>query len=121
MEILKRYIPLIATLVAAGLAAATAAATDNHVTNVEWINIAIAVVSAGAVFTSPNLPGATYVKFAISMIAPVLAFAASAITDGISVSEWLQIGVIALGPIVVLIAPSPITQAMSGSTTGSNP
>lgn len=117
MESMKRYIPLFATLAAAGLGAAVAAATDNHITNVEWINIAIAVVSSAAVFTSPNIPGATYVKFAISMIAPVLAFAASAITDGISVSEWLQIGVIALGPIVVLIAPSPVTQAMSANSS----
>jgi hypothetical protein len=110
---MKRYIPLIATLIAAGLGTAVAAYTDGVITNAEKVNIAISIVGAGGVFTAPNIPGATYVKFAISMISPVLAFLASAITDGVSTSEWLQIGVIALGPIVVLAAPSPVTQAMS--------
>lgn len=114
---MKRYIPLFATLVAAGLGAAVAALSDGVFTDEEKIIVASSVVGAASVFTGPNIPGATYVKFALSMISPVLAFAVSAITDGISVSEWLQIGVIALGPVVVLAAPNPVSQAMSAKDT----
>lgn len=110
-----KYAKLLAVIVAAGLMAAVAAYTDGVFTTVEKINVAIAVVSAGSVFAAPNVPGAMYTKSILAVLGAVLVFLTSAITDGISTSEWMQIGVIALGALGVYAVPNSTTEVRSAN------
>src|SRR5688500_8362674 len=100
------YAKLIAAVIGAGLAAAVAAFTDGQITNVETINIAIAVVGAASVFAAPNVPGAMYTKSILAVLSAVLVFLTSAITDGINTAEALQIGVVALTALGVYAVPN---------------
>lgn len=109
------YAKLIAAVIGAGLAAAVAAFTDNVVTPVEKINIAIAVVGAAAVFAAPNVPGAMYTKSILAVLSAVLVFLTSAITDGVSTSEWLQVGVISLTALGVFAVPNSTSEVRSSA------
>lgn len=110
-----KFAKLIASVIGAGLAAAVAAFTDNDITNVEKINIAIAVVTAASVFTAPNVPGAMYTKSILAVLGAVLVFLTSAITDGVNTAEWLQVGVIALTALGVYAVPNSTDEIRSSS------
>jgi len=96
---------LLAVLVTA-ITAIVAALTDNVITNVEWINVGIAAAGAAAVFAAPNVPGARYTKAVLAVITAVLTFFVTAVTDGISAAEWMQVLVIAAGAIGVYAVPN---------------
>lgn len=99
---------LLAVLVTA-ITAIVAAMTDGAVSNVEWINVGIAAVGAAAVFAAPNVPGAKYTKAILAVLAAVLTFFVTAVTDGISTAEWLQVLVIAAGAVGVFAVPNKPT------------
>lgn len=101
------YAKSILAVVAAGLSAAIVALTgDNTIGDVETINIAIAVVTAAAVFAGPNVPGATVTKMVLAVLGAVLTLAVNLIVDGITISEWLQLGVAALAALGVYAVPN---------------
>jgi hypothetical protein len=109
-----KYAKLLTAVAVAILAAAVAAMTgDQYISNVEWINIAIAGVGACSVFAAPNVPHAMFTKTIIAALTAVLAFLVSAITDGVSTSEWLQIGVIAAGAFGVFAIPNKTDEVLS--------
>ena len=91
-----QYAKWIAAAVGTVLSAAIAALTDNVVTDVEWINIAIAGVGSLAVFTAPNVPGSLYTKAILAALMAVLQALVSLISDGITAAEWMQLAVAAL-------------------------
>ena len=103
-----QYAKWIAAAVGTVLSAAIAALTDNVVTDVEWINIAIAGVGYSgsmrptlgvgslAVFTAPNVPGSLYTKAILAALMAVLQALVSLISDGITAAEWMQLAVAAL-------------------------
>jgi len=99
---------LLAVLVTV-ISAVVAALTDNTVTNVEWINVAIAGAGAAAVFAAPNVPGSRYTKAILAIVTAVLTFLVTVITDGITASEWLQVLVIAAGALGVYAVPNKPT------------
>ncbi|QIQ62935.1 hypothetical protein SEA_MOAB_50 [Streptomyces phage Moab] len=99
---------LLAVLVTV-ISAVVASLTDNTITNVEWINVAIAGVGAAAVFAAPNIPGSRYTKAVLAVLTAVLTFLVTVITDGVSSAEWLQILVIAAGAIGVYAVPNKPT------------
>lgn len=96
---------LLAVLVTA-ITAIVAAMTDNVISDVEWINVGIAATGAAAVFAAPNVPGAKYTKGILAILAAVLTFFVSAVTDGVSTAEWLQALVIAAGAVGVIAVPN---------------
>lgn len=100
------YAKLVAAVIAAGLSAAVAALTDGTIGQGEAINIAIVVVGACAVFAAPNVPGAPVTKAVIAVLTAVLTLAASLITDGLNLSDWLQLAVAALGALGVYAVPN---------------
>lgn len=101
------YAKSLLAVVGAGLSAAIVALTgDNAIDAVEGINIAIAVVTAAAVFAGPNVPGARITKFVLAALGAVLVLAVNLIADGITVSEWLQLGVAALASLGVYAVPN---------------
>lgn len=101
------YAKALAAVLAAVLSAVAAAFTgDNYISPVEWINVAILGVSAASVFSAPNVPGARYTKAVLAVLAAVLTLAVNLIADGITVSEWLQLGVAAVGALSVYVVPN---------------
>lgn len=102
MNYLKAVAAVVATVAAAVVAALTG---DGVISNVEWVNVAIAGAGALAVFTAPNVPGARYTKLILAAISAVLVFLVSAITDGVTATELIQLVVVALGALGVYAAP----------------
>jgi peptidoglycan/LPS O-acetylase OafA/YrhL len=101
------YAKALAAVVATVLSGVVAALTgDNVIGNVEWINIAILGVGALAVFTGPNVPGARITKAVLAVLSAVLVLLVNLIVDGVTISEWMQLGVAALGALGVYAVPN---------------
>lgn len=101
------YAKSVLAVVVAGISAAIVALTgDNSFSDVELINIAIAVVTAAAVFAGPNVPGARVTKMVLAVLGAVLTLAVNLIVDGVTLSEWLQLAVAAAGAIGVYAVPN---------------
>jgi hypothetical protein len=119
------YTKAIASLVVTGLTAYITAASDDVVTTVDWISIAIAVLAAaGIIWAIPNTPSwlATYGK---SLAAALIAGLSSIIIgiqqgdNGLSQTEIITaiVGFIAaLG--VVAVAPNAASSDPVNPTTG---
>lgn len=104
---MTQYAKFFAAVVATVLTALSAALFgDNTISATEWVNVAIAGVGAAAVFAAPNVPGARYTKTVIAVLTAVLTVLASAIVGGITVTEWIQIGLAALGAVGVYSVPN---------------
>lgn len=74
---------------------------DNVISNPEWVNVAIAAVTAAAVFAAPNVPGARYTKTILAVLGAALTVLASAIIGGVTPTEWIQIVLAAAGAVGV--------------------
>ena len=101
------YAKMGAAVVATVLSALVVALTgDQVVDDVEWINVAVIAVAAAGIFTAPNIPGSRYTKAVLAVLAAVLTLLVNLIADGITVSEWMQLGVVALGALGVFAVPN---------------
>lgn len=121
MDYRKAVAAVVATVLSAILAALTG---DQSLSPVEWVNVAIAAVGAAAVFAAPNVPGARYTKSVLAVLAAVLVVLNSAITGGVTMEEWLQIGLAALGALGVYAVPNSESQAAhlrGAATLGEKP
>lgn len=102
MDVIRPYWKSVVAVLVAVLSAAQAALfNDQVISSTEWVNVAIAGVTAAAVFAAPNVPGAVYTKAILAALGAVLTVLASAIIGGISPSEWIQIALAALGTVAV--------------------
>lgn len=93
------------------LAAATflvTALSDDVLALDEGINLGIVLLGAVGVYWVPNAPEnvAKYAKSAIAFLTAGAIATLSFLTDGVSTTEWLQIGVAALAGIGVTIIPN---------------
>ena len=103
MTYAKSLLMVVATVVSALI---VALGGDQAIDSVEWVNVAIAGVTAAAVFTGPNVAGATITKFVLAALGAVLTLLVNVISDGVSLSEWLQLLVAALGALGVYAIPN---------------
>jgi hypothetical protein len=94
---------VVATILSAVIASLTG---DSVIGDVEWINIAISGVGALAVFAGPNVPGARVTKAVLAVLSAVLVLLTNLIVDGVTISEWMQLGVAALGALGVYAVPN---------------
>lgn len=99
----KSLLSLAAAVVSALIVALTG---DNYIDTVELINVLIAAVTAAAVFTGPNVPGARVTKFVLAVLGAVLTLAVNLVADGITASEWLQLLSAAIGAALVYAVPN---------------
>ncbi|MET9262424.1 hypothetical protein [Amycolatopsis sp. NPDC004079] len=84
-----QYAKAAAAVLAAGASAALAALTgDQTISPLEWVNILIAIATAAAVFTAPNVPGASVTKAALAAIMTGLTAAANIVAADSSTSWW---------------------------------
>lgn len=93
------------------LAAATflvTALSDDNLSQDELVNLGIVVVGAIGVYWAPNLSAnvTKYFKTAVAFVTAALVSLLSFLSDGISTTEWLQIGIAALAAIGVFIVPN---------------
>lgn len=95
------YKSIVAVIVAILSAVQAALFNDQVISPTEWVNVAIAGVTAAAVFAAPNVPGAVYTKAVLAALGAVLTVLTSAIVGGITTSEWIQIILAALGTVGV--------------------
>lgn len=94
----KSFLAVVVTILSAILAALTG---DEVISNPEWVNVAIAGVTAAAVFAAPNVPGARYTKAILAVLGAGLAVLSSAIIGGVTQTELIQIAVAAAGAVGV--------------------
>lgn len=108
-----------AAIVAAVLVVFAAAITDNSITTAEAVNMAIAFVTAGAVWLARNGEVGTpvfrrYLRGILAFTGAALALLASVLSDGVTLSEWTQIVLAGLGAIGVVAftdGQSPLPEA----------
>lgn len=113
-ESIMNYAKALAAVVATVLSGVIAALTGDSVIDIgEWINVAILTAGALAVFTAPNVPGASITKAALAVITAVLMLAVNLIAGGLDVTEWLQLGMAALGALGVYAVPNTPSQVVS--------
>lgn len=84
------------------------ALADDTLSVEELLNLAVAVVGAIVVYAVPNFPSTVgrYAKTIATAVTAGIILAISFLTDGITLVEWLQIGVAALAAIGVYIVPN---------------
>jgi 2-keto-3-deoxy-6-phosphogluconate aldolase len=102
------YAKALAAVGATVLSGVVAALTlDQTITPVEWVNVAILGAGALGVFAAPNVPGARYTKAVLAVITAVLTLTVQLLFDGVlDVTDWLQLGVAALGALGVYAVPN---------------
>lgn len=103
MNYAKAGAAVVATILSGVVAALTG---DNTIGDVEWINIAILGVGALGIFAAPNVPGARVTKAVLAVLSAVLMLLVNLIVDGVTLSEWMQLGVAALGALGVYAVPN---------------
>ncbi|GGK32275.1 hypothetical protein GCM10010124_26310 [Pilimelia terevasa] len=103
---MKKYAKSLAQVAAAALAALVAVLADNQVSVGEWINVAIAVTTAAAVFTAPNIPQHKTIKSVLAVLGAMLTLAVSLITDGLTTAEVIQLALAGLGALGVYAFPN---------------
>lgn len=107
MNAIKPYMKSVVAVVVAIFSAVQAALfNDQVISSTEWVNVAIAAVTAAAVFAAPNVPGAAYTKAILAALGAVLTVLASVIVGGVSPSEWIQIFLAGLGTVGVVAVPN---------------
>lgn len=102
---MKIYSKSIAMVLFTILSAIVAALTDDKVTTVEWINVALIGFAAAQVFTAANVPGAKYTKLVLAALTAALTALVSYVTGGVSTAEWLQVLVAVGAAVGVYAAP----------------
>lgn len=102
MDFIGNYWKAIIGVVVTVLSAVGASLTgDNVVSPNEWVNVAIAGVTAAGVFAAPNVPGAKYTKAVLAVLGAVLTALSSSIIGGVTATEAIQIVVAAAGALGV--------------------
>lgn len=114
METFKVYGKFIAALLAAFAVGIQSALSDGAVSTDEWIQLAIQITTAAGVWLTANLPGYTWAKTATAAILAGLNATVAALSDGISMSEWVNIGIAIAGVILVQFTPSRTTAPVEG-------
>lgn len=109
MQYAKALAAVVATVLSGVIAALTG---DQTISPGEWINVAIMAAGALAVFTAPNVPGAPITKAVLAVVTAVLTLAVNLIAGGIDMTEWLQLGMAALGALGIYAVPNSAPQPL---------
>lgn len=106
---MKLYGKFIAQVAATIVAALAVALGDGNVNADEWINVVILGLGSVAVLGAGNLPSGVwaYTKAIVSAATAGAVFLQSAITDGVSGAEWLQLLLAVAGAVGVYAAKGP--------------
>ncbi len=106
-----KYGPALVAVLFAILTAVASAITDNHITEVEWVQVAIQGTTVAGVWLVPAFPRYPHVKAAVAVLLAVLNLLVTVITDGISPAELINLLVAGVGVLAVRFTPPPIHAA----------
>lgn len=104
-----RYGKALAAVILAAVTATTAALSDRHVTTAEWLQIAIATVTAILVYLVPAAPGWPWAKSAVGVVLAGLNAAATLIVGGWNTGSGTEIVLAILTAVFVRFSPATST------------
>lgn len=120
---ISAYAKSIVMVIAAGLTVLVASISDGKITPVEYINIAIAIVTAVGVYFFKNSETGigSRTKAIIAVVGAALAAAATAISGAtgwgdVTASTWIAVLIAILGVVITAIVPNtpiPVIQTIS--------
>lgn len=86
------------------------ALTDDTLSMEEFLNLGVVILGAVGVYVIPNSPEgvARFLKTGVTAATAALVAILSFLTDGISTTEWLQIGIATLAAVGVYIVPNEV-------------
>lgn len=115
---LTRYTKAVVAIVAAVLVVLGAALTDDTVSQLELVQIAIALVTAVSVYLVPNLDAGTrrYAKGGVAFLGAGLAALVTVLSDGVTYSEWVTVALAAIGAVGVVILPNRTNEPLRMQT-----
>lgn len=100
----------------AGFTTIQEALSDSRIDSQEWVLVALGALMAFNVWATANLPQygkmKTYVAAAIVVAGALHTF----IVGGVSMQEWVNLIVLALGGLGVAATPQPVTTVINGRT-----
>lgn len=109
VELPSRYAKALVAILTAALGVLVTALTDNRVTPVELTNLAIAVLTAAAVYLVPNLPAGpgAWAKAIVAVAGTALQALAPLLLEGhVTPAGWVIVALAALGALGVGIVPN---------------
>nr|WP_274635522.1 hypothetical protein [Microbacterium bovistercoris] len=108
---IKLYAKAIVYIALAAAAFLVTALSDNRIDTSELINLGIVLVGAVGVYLTPNLPSGwrAYLKGIVAFLAAALVALLSFLAGGVTLAEWMQVGIAALAGIGVVIVPNEPT------------
>lgn len=121
---IKLYAKAIAYIALAAVTFLVTALSDNRIDLSELINLGIILVGAIGVYLVPNLEGGwrRYAKSVTAFAAAGLVVLLSFLSGGVTLAEWLQVGIAALAGIGVTIVPNePVDITATAVTKSSYP
>jgi phosphatidylserine synthase len=108
--------PIVATVIMAVFTTIQDALTDDRIDNQEWVLVGLGALMAFNVWATANLPQyekmKTYVAAAIVVAGALHTF----IVGGVSMQEWINMLLLALGALGVTVARQPVTTIKNGET-----
>lgn len=110
---MKHYAKSLLYIALATVGVLVTALADDALTSAELVNVGIIGVGAVAVYLVPNLPEGpgSVLKTVTAFVVAGLVALTSFLSDGITVSEWLQIAVAAFAGIGVYVVPNEPAEA----------
>jgi hypothetical protein len=110
------YAKSIAAVLTAILAAVIPALyTDGPLGWAGWVNVVILACGAVHVYNSANLPGSwDYAKLIAAVVSAAAVALSSALSDGVTRGEWIQVAIAALGALVVWRVPNAAAETAQG-------
>jgi hypothetical protein len=108
MNEITKYAKALLYIALAAAAFLVTALSDNRVDLSELVNLGVIIVGAVGVYLVPNLEGSwrNYSKAGVAFVAAGLVALLSFLSGGVTLAEWLQVGVAALAGIGVTIVPN---------------
>lgn len=110
---LAQYAKAIAAIIAAALAVLVTAVTDNLITPLEAVTVAVQIGAAIGVYLVPNLPAGwrRYAKGVVAFAGAGLAALLVVLTGAnawadVTLSDWITVVLAALGGIGVVVVPN---------------
>jgi hypothetical protein len=122
----KGYGKFIAQVAATGIAAIIAGLVDDRLDYNDWLNVGFLALGAVGVLGAGNLPAGVwrYTKSFVAAASAVLVLWQSLASGGMTISEWLQLAVAALGALGVFAVRGPVVYdaaALGRAAAGTRP
>ncbi len=111
MKAVESYLKTLAHLLVTVAAAVVAAAADNRIDSIEWVNVLILALGTISVLGAGNMPAGVwhYTKLIVAAATAAAVVAHTLLSAGLSLglTEWLQMGIAAAGALGVYAVKGP--------------